>query len=249
MACPSWIDKLDTYLDGELPREQEHSVREHLRNCSLCAADSLERLQTKRAVQNAGLRFTPSPAFRARIEKSLAPAPSIWARWPWLSAALAVAASLLIAGVLWTQHARGTQDQKLVSQLLDMHVATLASANPVDVISTDRHTVKPWFAGKLPFTFNLPELQGSPFTLVGGRMSFLNQSAGAELIYKVRQHQISAFIFQSRAVEADCDKQSDAGALEFHIRSWSKNGLCYFVMGDASAADIENLAALLKSAA
>jgi anti-sigma factor RsiW len=77
-------------------------------------------------------------------------------------------------------------------------VATIASANPVDVVSTDRHTVKPWFAGKIPFTFNLPDLQGSAFTLVGGRVSYLRQSPGAELIFKIRQHQVSVFIFQEK---------------------------------------------------
>ena len=63
-----------------------------------------------------------------------------------------------------------------MSELVDLHVATLASSNPIDVVSSDRHTVKPWFEGKIPFTFNLPELQNSPFTLVGGRVSYLNQS-------------------------------------------------------------------------
>ncbi|MBA3913688.1 MAG: zf-HC2 domain-containing protein [Acidobacteriales bacterium] len=184
MACDQWSDKLDAYLDGELPPEEDRSFREHLPHCSACLSGSVERLQLKRSLQEAGARFTPGAALRARIEASVKPPRSLWVKWPWLSASLAAAASLLIAGVLWTQQTRGDGNQHLVSELIDLHVATLASANPVDVISTDRHTVKPWFAGKLPFTFNLPELQGTPFTLVGGRLSFLNQSAGAELIFR-----------------------------------------------------------------
>ncbi len=88
-----------------------------------------------------------------------------------------------------------------MSELVDQHVATLASSNPVDVVSTDRHTVKPWFEGKIPFTFNLPDLQGSPFALAGGRVAYVKQSPGAELIFRIRQHQISVFIFQERALE------------------------------------------------
>jgi len=72
------------------------------------------------------------------------------------------------------------------SEIADLHVSTLASSSPVDVISTDRHTVKPWFQGKIPFAFNLPELQNSEFTLIGGRMTYLDQTPGAHLIYDAR---------------------------------------------------------------
>ena len=67
--------------------------------------------------------------------------------------------------------------QRVFSELADLHVSALASATPVDVISTDRHTVKPWFQGRIPFSFNLPELQGSEFTLIGGRVTYLAQTS------------------------------------------------------------------------
>src|SRR5258708_16158579 len=114
----------------------------------------------------------------------------------------AAAAVVLVVGTLTSTYlgTRSGRDQ-VFSEIADLHVATLASASPVDVISTDRHTVKPWFQGKIPFTFNLPELQGTDFTLVGGRVTYLAQSAGAQLIYRLRQHEISVFIFQDRGVE------------------------------------------------
>jgi anti-sigma factor RsiW len=151
---------------------------------------------------------------------------------------------VLIAGVLFLT-VRGNQ-QQLIGELVDQHVATLASANPVDVVSTDRHTVKPWFAGKIPFTFNLPELQDSPFVLVGGRVSYLNQSPGAELIFRVRQHQISVFIFQDR--EESGENGNARTALSFGVRSWHHNGLRYFVIGDASAQELDKLSELIKAA-
>jgi anti-sigma factor RsiW len=140
---------------------------------------------------------------------------------------------------------RDRREQQLVSELADLHVATLASANPVDVVSTDRHTVKPWFAGKIPFTFNLPELQDSPFVLVGGKVSYLDQSPGAELIFRVRNHQISVFIFQERATQG---AQSSGTILSFQVRSWVQNGLRYFVIGDASGQDLDQLSKMLKNA-
>lgn len=249
MACHAWIEKLDAYLDGELPASEAQALSEHLRGCSACAAESLSRLQQKRAVQAAGQRFTFDPAFRARIQQSIAtrsPARRNWFRLPVLAAAMV----LVIAGALFlTLNRSRRSEQQLVSELADLHVATLASSNPVDVVSSDRHTVKPWFAGKIPFTFNLPELQDSPFVLVGAKVSYLNQSPGAELIFRVRQHQISVFIFQERAVGNALAHDSVENALSFNVRSWIHNGLRYFVIGDASAGDLDKLSELMKAAA
>jgi anti-sigma factor RsiW len=129
-------------------------------------------------------------------------------------------------------------------------VATLASSSPVDVVSTDRHTVKPWFQGKIPFSFNLPELQDTGFTLVGGRMTYLDQTPGAQLIYDVRKHHISVFVFPDRSLEARLDQNSvSPKKLPFNMETWSQDGLRYFVVGDANAADIDNLAKLFKATA
>lgn len=246
MACESWSEKLDTCLDGELSVAEARAVHEHLRDCSGCAAESVARLQQKRAVRNAGQRFAPDPALRARIHKTVAgPATaSPWRRWIPLFAM--TAAMLLLAGAFLLQRDPG--DERQLSELVDQHVATLASANPVDVISTDRHTVKPWFEGRIPFAFNLPELQGSEFTLVGGKVSYLGQSPGAELIFRVRKHQISVFIFQEREHMDGRENDAAKTALSFEVRSWSQNRLRYFVIGDASARDLDQLTQLLKAA-
>src|SRR5882724_9685296 len=199
MACESWVKKLDAYLDGELPTEEACALNEHLNQCASCAAEGLRKVQQKRAVQAIAQKFTPDAAFRARVQKQIgSPKPTLWSR-RWLPVFITAVTMVLVAGAFFLnlQHNRGSERQ-LLSELVDQHVATLASANPVDVISTDRHTVKPWFEGKIPFTFNLPELQNSPFVLVGGRVAYLRQSSGAELIFRVRQHQISVFIFQEQ---------------------------------------------------
>jgi anti-sigma factor RsiW len=169
MTCDPWRDKLDAYVDGDASQGEIAGMSEHLRTCPSCASDALSRLQMKRLTQAAAARYSPSPEFRSRMEKSIQknlrtnPTPG-WA-FAWLPRLVAVAALVLIIAfvALWTRHSAREQS---LAELLDLHVATMASANPVDVISTDRHTVKPWFQGKLPFTFNLPELQNSPFKLV-----------------------------------------------------------------------------------
>lgn len=239
--------QLDAYLDGELAADEERRIQQHLRECPTCATDALQRLQLKRAVQSAGMRFSPNPAFRARIDQSIRKkTPS--RMWSWVPA-LAMLLIAIVGVSLWTMHFRThMREGQLVSELIDQHVATLASSNPVDVVSSDKHTVKPWFEGKLPFTFDLPELQGTPFTLVGGRMSYVNQTPLAELLFRLRQHQLSVFIFQKTEANGEC-KNIEQSAHSFHVRSWNRDGLCYAAVGDVSADDLNALAKLMNAPA
>jgi anti-sigma factor RsiW len=248
MVCETWIGKLDAYLDGELPDSEARTLSQHLRGCSGCAAEGLLRVQQKRALQSAGRRFTADPAFRARLQASIAASRPVPRKWLW-APVLAGAMALVIAGTIFLALNRNRDSAKqLANELADLHIATLASSTPVDVVSSDRHTVKPWFAGKIPFTFNLPELQNSAFVLAGGKVSYLNQSPGAELIFRVRQHQISVFIFQERAVGSARMQESLQNDVSFNMRSWKHNGLCYFAIGDASPQDLDTLSELIKGA-
>ena len=161
MACEPWTEKLDAYFDGELPADEARAMGEHLHQCIACANEGLERLQLKHAVRAAGQRFAPDAAFRARIQiRVAARRPASWT-WRWLPALVTVTAMLVVGTFFLTQNRQPSHEQQILSELADLHVATLASANPVDVVSTDRHTVKPWFEGKIPFTFNVPELAGT----------------------------------------------------------------------------------------
>jgi len=249
MACESWREKLDPYIDGELPPPEASSLAAHLRECAGCAAEALERVQMKRAIAVAGKRYEPSAELREKVRQSLGKGRRREGVWVWrivaLPATLVLVLSLLVTFYVDREKARR---QRLYSELTDLHVSTLASASPVDVISTDRHTVKPWFQGKIPFSFNLPELQGTDFTLVGGRVTYLAQSPGAQLIYRLRQHEISVFIFQDRGVETAALASSPVSMLSFTVESWTKNGLRYFVVGDVGAQDIESLSKLLRDA-
>jgi anti-sigma factor RsiW len=99
----------------------------------------------------------------------------------------------------------------------------------------------------------LPELQNSEFSLLGGRMTYLDQTPGAHLIYDVRKHHISVFVFQERSLSLKLSARLDDNSLSpkqlpFNMETWSQGGLRYFVIGDASAADIDSLAKLFKAA-
>jgi len=252
MTCDPWRDKLDAYVDGDASQGEIAGMSEHLRTCPSCAADALSRLQMKRMTQAAAARYSPSPEFRQRMEKSIqknvrSSTKPVWA-FGWIPRLAVVAALvLMVASVFWTRHSAREQ---ALAELLDLHVSTMASANPVDVISTDRHTVKPWFQGKLPFTFNLPELQNSPFKLVGGRVMYFKHTAGAQLLFNLRNHQMSVFILQDQPGVVPFESGVTATReMAFNSETWSEGGLRYVVIGDASPSDIRELSELLRAAA
>ena len=248
MVCEPWKEKLDTYLDGELSEEEMRSLDAHVHSCASCSADALARVQMKRSIQAAGRRFAPSADFRRRMQQSMAPKPKRSFRLGWILATAAVA--IFVAGALTASYVGNRSGRDHVySEIADLHVATLASSSPVDVISTDRHTVKPWFQGKIPFAFNLPDLQNTEFTLLGGRMAYVDQTPGAQLIYDVRKHHISVFVFQERSLRAGLDENPSPKKTPYNMETWSQGGLRYFVIGDASAANIDSLAKLFRAAA
>jgi anti-sigma factor RsiW len=249
MSCDLERGKLDAYVDGECSQEELASMDAHLRTCPSCAADALGRLQMKRMTKAVTARYAPSPEFRLRIEKRIrAKGKPFWA-FAWMPGfavpAVSVAVLLIAVSVVWTRHAAREQ---VVAELLDLHVATLASANPVDVISTDRHTVKPWFQGKLPFTFNLPELQNSPFKLIGGKVIYFDHNPGAQLLFQLGNHHLSVFILQNRPGMMP-QAVTSAREMAFSVESWCEGGLRYVVIGDVSPADIHELGELLRAAA
>src|SRR5208337_2013265 len=167
----------------------------------------------------------------------------------WMPAMAAAAVAVALLAVGFTLWARQTAREQAVAELVDLHVATLASANPVDVISTDRHAVKPWFQGKLPFTFNLPELQNSPFKLLGGRVMYFKHNPGAQLLFEIRSHKLSVFVFADRPGTMPLDVGvGTARQMAFNVETWSEGGLRYVVVGDTSAADVHALGELMRAA-
>ncbi|HEV2733124.1 MAG TPA: zf-HC2 domain-containing protein [Terriglobales bacterium] len=250
MVCESWKAKLDTYLDGELPSEEMRTFGTHVHSCPFCAADALVSVQLKRSIQAAGKRFAPNAEFRKRVQQSITAKPRrgvVGFGWMIATAMIAI---LVVVGLAATYLGRQRADREQVySELADLHVATLASSSPVDVVSSDQHTVKPWFQGRIPFTFDLPELRNSEFSLLGGRITYLGQTPGAHLIYELRKHEISVFIFREGSLRGTWDEEYPVTKeLSFNMETWSQGGLRYCLIGDASRGDLDKLAGLLKHA-
>ena len=240
-------EKLDAYLDGELAPADAAAMEAHLEGCPACSAEALARMQLKRSVRAAAFAYQPSAELRNRIAAQIAPKrrPLRFFRNPVLLAAISAVLIVVIAAPLLARH---YAHELASAELLDLHVATLASANPVDVLSSDRHTVKPWFQGKIPFAFNLPEFSGSEFTLLGARLVYLHQQAAAQLVVGAGKHRISVMVVQDNAGFGTGLPFAGGVSVRdsFNVETWEKNGLRFYVIGDAEQGTIHRLATALQ---
>jgi anti-sigma factor RsiW len=266
MSCQLWQDWLDPYVDGGCTPEENTGIEDHLVTCTACSAEALARMRLKHATRLAAAeRYTPSPDFRMRvelaIEKPRNPLSSIpFVIFPrfkfpvltkrWKQSLWAGAGTLVLVIVVWAVlSGRSSAREQALAQFLDLHVATMASSNPVDVASSDQHTVKPWFEGKLPFAFNLPALDGTPLKLMGGKLIYYKNRPGAQLLFDLRKHQLSVFVLQEQP--GATPKSMGVATVRqkgFNEETWGQAGLRYVVIGDTSATDVRSLCELLRAA-
>ena len=247
MNCELWQTKLDAYVDGELALGEEGAFRVHLKACPACSQEALGRMELKRAVHAAGKRFRPSDEFRARIARQVA-APRPMRSSAWWRPMVAAAVLVLVGFVSTFFYVQRVQRRHILGEVADLHVSNLAGANPVDVVSSDKHTVKPWFQGKLPFTFDLPELAGTQFELLGGKVTYVNQEPAALLLYGIRQHKVTVTVSLDRAGLEDLGSSATTVS-SFHLETWSQHGLRYIVISDTAAQDVHALAGLFRRSA
>jgi anti-sigma factor RsiW len=246
MICDFDRAALAVYLDGESTPEQEAAVQQHLRTCTECAAEIAATVSQRRQTRAAGSRFKPTAEFRRKVQSQVA----LRRRgFPVMRFAAAAALSLaaLILVIVWARQDALQADT--FREVADLHVADLASANPYDVVSSDRHTVKPWFQGRIPFAFNLPEFAGTEFTLLGGRVVSLHQQPAAQVIVGVGQHKISILVAQETVLQTAFPLSHGAVVRDsFNVETWANHGLRFFVIGDADKTEVEKLAQALTDA-
>lgn len=201
------MEEITRIADGEADDDG------HLRECVACANAVLAEARLKRAIREAMPRYTYPGRAKARPT------------FP-----LAIAAMLVLAIVaIAVLYARRPDPMR---ELVDLHATLLASANPVDVISTDRHTVKPWFEGRVPFAVPVPDLP-PPFRLAGGRVVYWRQQPGAYLLITKGAHRISLFIFR--------DELRATPPRDMTSEVWRGSGLTFVAIADVSQEDLQAL--------
>jgi anti-sigma factor RsiW len=253
---PSMLSGL---VDGELLADQLAVANEHLAACPACTSNALYQSLLKSATAKTGQRYTPPGLLRERLKRlassqsesqGTSPGhlhPSQW-RFGWVGWATAAALLLVFASTMLVQRSRhkATEQAALVTEVFDQHMATLAGSLPPQVVSTDRHTVKPWFQGKLPFSFNLPEDLPGDTRLDGANLSYLHNQPVAQLLYSIGKHRVSVFLRERSGIaSADEAAAEHAG---FHVMCFSTSDLEGVAVSDVDPARLAELVSVIRQA-
>jgi anti-sigma factor RsiW len=245
------------YVDRELDAAHSLEVDRHIENCAACtqAADRVRAVS--QAVSSAGLRFSAPPMLANQIRAAIKPQPPA-APLPsksWWSY-LAIAASLLAVSLLGLEWTRGIRESvasdRLISELVDDHVRSLMANHLLDVASSDKHTVRPWFTGKIDFAPSVPDLKDHDIPLVGGRLDVLAGQPAVALVYQHGKHVVNVFvrpIKTSSTVPSHTPAQPTIATHQgFNIASWSDDGFDYAAVSDLNAIEFREFVALMQAA-
>lgn len=240
MTC-NYLDRdLDAYVDGELGAETDALVRTHLDGC----ADCRQRLSQRQLLKHI-VRVLPYYDAPARVRANITMAASRRRAFRSLSL-IATAAVLVLAvgGGVALLPSRPGGGAGPVDAMVDGHVRSLMADHLFDVRSTDQHTVKPWFIGKLDFSPPVVDLAPLGYPLAGGRVDYVDGRQVAALVYQRRQHVINVFVVPSTAATAGPAAQSVRG---FHVRRWNSGGMSFAAVSDLNDAELDQFVGALRS--
>jgi anti-sigma factor RsiW len=232
--------------DGELSAADKAEAEAHLATCAICARRALAASQLKMATRQAADHYRPSRESLARltatVQQKAKPrtAGNRWRSW----AALASAA-VLVAGIALGGWRLLYQSNGLAAEVLDQHLAVLSNGTPPEVLSSDRHTVKPWFEGKLPFSFNLPDTLPADTVLMGADLAYFEGRPVAQLLFTIHGHRTSVFVSQPGVLGGLSRIQARSG---FHFIEAKAGGVEILGVGDVAAPDLDGLVEALAAA-
>jgi anti-sigma factor RsiW len=248
MTCTETEILLHALLDGELDAGHAREVEAHVANCSHCAAQMRSYRELQQAIPAAQLRFTVPASLRRRIERAFPAAPQRpssrrsvlkgFVMGTMLSTAMA--ASLVVAVF------RTDQDQRVLGDIVSAHVRSLQANHLTDVQTSDQHTVKPWFNGKVDIAPPVVDLTAKGFTLLGGRLDYVDGQSIPSLVYQRRTHVINLFVAQGAPSETrEAKLQTMHG---FNIQRWTADGLEFFAISDINAQELREFADQFEAA-
>jgi len=258
MNCEECQEFIDAYIDSELDAAATITVKRHLRECAACTRFLEARKALRALLGRSELAFDVPDSLRTRVLSSLpvAVAPAkpkersdrFRKRFviPWFSVPVAVAAVLAVIFGLFLLQPGWTpgqwRDRTLVAQVISSHVRSLLATHLLDVPSTDQHTVKPWFAGKLEFSPPVQDFAQRGFELIGGRLDYLDNREVAALVYRRNKHIINLFIWPSKPGNAGpVQSFSENG---YNVLHWERGGFSFWAVSDVRMEDLRAFADL-----
>lgn len=253
MECKHSQEWMAAYLDGELDASATLQLQMHLAACQQCAA-TLAQLQALRAtIAQQGTRYAAPAHLKHRIRTAIkdqqAPrraraASARW--WTWLSAGAAGLGATAFAVTLALYLQQPSRAEQLDQELVASHFRSLMPDHLADVASTDRHTVKPWFAGKLDFSPPVLDLAPQGYALIGGRLDYLNQRPVAAMVYQHRKHILNLYVWPVAAGDEAPRASSRQG---FQLLRWRQDGMQYCAVSDINARELGEFAHDLRAKA
>lgn len=236
---------LHAYSDGELDLINAREVEQHLRSCGECRAMEEQIRALHVALTN------NSPAYRApaRLRRNVRAALRREAKGdgrslsPWLILATAAACAIFVLGLVFFQSARGSRNNAIVDEVVSNHVRSLLATHLVDVASSDQHTVKPWFDGKIDFAPDVHDFAMSGYPLVGGRLDYLNGKTVAALVYQRNKHPINVFIMPEPKSENTAPSATVFRG--YNVLSWTHREMKYWAVSDLNQVELRQLSDLL----
>jgi anti-sigma factor RsiW len=242
--CQNTRDLLNGYADGELDIVNHLAIEEHLSTCPACSRIYEDQKTLKAAMADASLYFNAPPDLRDRIRQAVGrsetDSPRAAGIWIWrLVPAVAAFAVIVILVLLFMRPGPATDDL-LASEIVSGHVRSMMANHLTDVLSSDQHTVKPWFDGKLDFSPPVIDLAASGFPLVGGRLDYAGSRPVAALVYKRQQHFINLFVFPSNG---NPDSGSQMSVRQgYNLIHWSRSGMTFWAVSDLNLQELQEFA-------
>src|SRR5262245_15284944 len=252
MNCKDAQSLIDGYVDGELDLVKNLDIEKHLQECPLCAQGYKDQQSLRNAIKNGPFYFKPPAELRGRIQQSLRTAAKAEARsrvlpWRWLSVAAPVAAAAVVVLALVPLLRGPSADELLTREVVASHIRSLMANHLADVPSSDEHTVKPWFNGKLDFAPPVADLADNGFPLVGGRLDYLNQKPVAALIYRRQKHFINLFVWPSSGGSESATQSVTRQG--YHVLHWTRSGMTYWAVSDLEANQLREFSQLIQNQA
>lgn len=245
MRCEEVTEVADAYLDHELNAQQKTAVAAHLRTCAACE-QTLQRATAWRTATADSLdRFEPSEALKKRVAAAIRQEaqrpPRTSGRWRGRSPTLMAAAFALVLGLALARPVY--HEQRLMDEVVSAHIRSLLVAHATDISSSDQHTVKPWFTGKLDYSPPVVDLAAQGFPLLGGRLDYINHKTVAALVYGYRLHRINVFVWPDSPPTTTTITREHG----YQVVRMSVNGMRYWIISDVNPTSLKQFAALLRA--
>lgn len=252
MDCNELNIMLNAYVDGELDALTMARMEAHLQICATCPQRLREQMNLRAAIKTATPYFKAPASLHNRIHAKLhKEEKSRWLayvntwRWPTVSA-VATSVVLFSTSLMLVLNTPSTDDL-IAREVVAGHVRSLMAEHLTDVRSTDQHTVKPWFIGQLDFSPPVHDLAAQGFTLVGGRLDYVNNRQVAALAYQYRKHVINLFIWPTAADEHVSDVSENRWQ-GYTAYKWTQAGMRFWAVSDINSTDLNQFSRLLRAA-